>query len=76
MKTISKGIAVKQALVALLYFDGSDLDEDDRKCKRECMKIRRMEALLQARGQQKDTATGQQAIVPQSSAATLRRPPR
>jgi hypothetical protein len=51
MKTISKGIEVKQARVALLYFEGSDLDEDDRKCKRECMKIRRMEALLQERGQ-------------------------
>jgi hypothetical protein len=51
VKTISKGNEVKQARVDLLYFDGSDLDEDDRKCKREYMKIRRMEALLRARGQ-------------------------
>jgi hypothetical protein len=51
VKTISKGNEVKQARVDLLYFDGSDLDEVDRKCKREYMKLKRNEALLRARGQ-------------------------
>jgi hypothetical protein len=51
VKTISKGNEVKQTRVDLLYFDGSDLDEDDRKCKREYMKLKRNEALLRARGQ-------------------------
>jgi hypothetical protein len=51
VKTISKGNEVKQARVDLLYFDGSDLDEVDRKFKREYMKLKRNEALLRARGQ-------------------------